>query len=229
MRYLKLFTTSKSFKYIVSPIFLVTVWPLPPPPPGLPLFSNSHSLQHSKLLNKLKSVKLSTLDICLYKPHVVSTVIYSGIWQAVKSPGIWWKIPGDLSIPCRAVASLTVPGGQEFHFPQFFLNFQSIFLIFPQTLLIFFLTLALRVHREGPGYATDTPVMWHHETGVLKNNRVFFVKYPGILQYPVFMTMHRHRKISLLLLAFRHQKKKKKKKTLLKAYYWCYFKGVLHP
>ena len=38
----------------------------------------------------------------------------------------------------RAVASLTVPGGQGFHFPHFLLKFQSIFLIFPQTLLIFF-------------------------------------------------------------------------------------------
>ena len=37
----------------------------------------------------------------------------------------------------RAVASLAVPGGQEFHFPHFFLKFQSTFLIFPQTLLIF--------------------------------------------------------------------------------------------
>ena len=59
---------------------------------------------------------------------------------------------------CRAVASLTVPGGQEFYFPHFFLKFRSIFLIFPQTLLIFFLILAIRVGesptREGPGYAT---------------------------------------------------------------------------
>ena len=55
----------------------------------------------------------------------------------------------------RAIASLTVPGGQEFHFPHFFLKFRS---IFPQTLLIFFLILALRVSElpnwEGPGYAT---------------------------------------------------------------------------
>ena len=51
----------------------------------------------------------------------------------------------------RAVASLTVPGGQEFHFPHFLLKFQSIFLIFPQTLLIFFLTLALRVGEYATG------------------------------------------------------------------------------
>ena len=57
----------------------------------------------------------------------------------------------------RAVDSLTVPGGQEFHFPHFFLKFRS---IFPQTWLIFFLILALRVSKsptqEGPppGYTT---------------------------------------------------------------------------
>ena len=58
-----------------------------------------------------------------------------------------------------AVASLTVPGGQEFHFPHFFLKFLSIFLILPQTVLIFLLILALQVGasptREGPGYATE--------------------------------------------------------------------------
>ena len=71
----------------------------------------------------------------------------------------------------RAVASLTVPGGQEFHFPQFFLKFQSIFLIFPQTLLIFFLILVLRVGEsptwEGPGYAT----VREREKGVLRAAR----------------------------------------------------------
>ena len=51
------------------------------------------------------------------------------------------------------------PGwGQEFHFPHFFLKFGSSFLTFPQTFLIFFLILALRVGmsptREGPGYTT---------------------------------------------------------------------------
>ena len=56
----------------------------------------------------------------------------------------------------RAVASLTVLGGQKFHFPHFFLKFRA---IFPQTSLIFFLILALRVGesptRKCPGYATD--------------------------------------------------------------------------
>ena len=38
----------------------------------------------------------------------------------------------------RAVASLTVPGGQEFHFPHFFLKSRLSFLIFPQTFTHFF-------------------------------------------------------------------------------------------
>ena len=46
---------------------------------------------------------------------------------------------------CRAVASLTVPGGQEFYSPHFSLKFRSIFPTFPQTFLILFLNLALRV------------------------------------------------------------------------------------
>ena len=54
----------------------------------------------------------------------------------------------------RVVASLTGPGGQEFHFPYFFLKFWSIFLIFPQTVLIFFLILTLRVGDCPPGLAT---------------------------------------------------------------------------
>ena len=58
----------------------------------------------------------------------------------------------------RAVASLTVPGGQGFHFPHFSSNFDQFFLLFPQTSRIFFLILALRVGesptRKGPGYAT---------------------------------------------------------------------------
>ena len=70
------------------------------------------------------------------------------------------SFPGSLK--ARAVASLTVLGGQErgqeFHFPHFFLKFWTSFLIFPQTLLIFFLILVHRVGesptREGPGYAT---------------------------------------------------------------------------
>ena len=50
------------------------------------------------------------------------------------------------------------PGWARVPLSSFFLKFRSIFLIFPQTLLIFFLILALRVGksppREGPGYAT---------------------------------------------------------------------------
>ena len=58
----------------------------------------------------------------------------------------------------RAVASLTVLGGQVFHFPHSFLKFRSIFLIFPQTFLIFFLILALRVGDSPTGKALATPL-----------------------------------------------------------------------
>ena len=51
----------------------------------------------------------------------------------------WWRQCYEVAkyyeryfVHCRAVASLTVPGGQKFHFPNFFLKFWS---IFPQTLL----------------------------------------------------------------------------------------------
>ena len=56
----------------------------------------------------------------------------------------------------RAIASLTVIGGQEFHFSHSFLKFRSIFLILPQTFLIFFLILALRV--RPPGKTLTTPL-----------------------------------------------------------------------
>ena len=69
----------------------------------------------------------------------------------------------------RAVASLTVPGGQEFHFSHFFLKFRLIFFIFPQTLLIFFLILALRVGHPGRPWlrhwaevAAREQIMWRH-------------------------------------------------------------------
>ena len=62
----------------------------------------------------------------------------------------------------RGVASLTVPGGQEFYFPHFFSNFQHFFVFFPQIFVISVLILVLRVDdlptREGPGYATDDEV-----------------------------------------------------------------------
>ena len=50
------------------------------------------------------------------------------------------------------------PGWARVPLSSFFLKSRSIFLIFPQTLLIFFIILALQVGesptREGPGYAT---------------------------------------------------------------------------
>ena len=76
-------------------------------------------------------------------------------WASLKSVG---SASNQIRDNYSAVASLTIPGGQEFHFSHFSLKFRSIFLIFPQTLLILFLMLALRVGesptREGPGYVT---------------------------------------------------------------------------
>ena len=47
------------------------------------------------------------------------------------------KILKKQCVIVRVVASLTVPGGQVLHDPQFFLKFQLIFPIFPQIFLIF--------------------------------------------------------------------------------------------
>ena len=66
------------------------------------------------------------------------------------------------------------PGWARVHFPHFFLKFWSIFLIFPQNLLISFLILALLVGesptREGPGYATDDmyDANFQHISGVAR-------------------------------------------------------------
>ena len=66
-------------------------------------------------------------------------------FNETKFIAIWEAIPDAQ----QGLASLTVPGGQEFHFPHFFLKFRSIFLIFLKLLLIFLIILALRV-----GYTT---------------------------------------------------------------------------
>ena len=54
------------------------------------------------------------------------------------------------------------PGWARFPLSSLFLKFWSFFLIFPQTFLLFFLILSLRVGdsptREDPGYATDDAV-----------------------------------------------------------------------
>ena len=59
-----------------------------------------------------------------------------------------------LKIFIRAVASLTVPGGQAFHFPHSFLTFWPIFLNFP-----YFFLFSSSFWPSGwstcPGYATD--------------------------------------------------------------------------
>ena len=121
----------------------LTLAPRPPPPPGLPPFSNSHSRStrsYSINWNRLSlTPRLNTPAIRLYKPHVESAVISC-------------HLPGYLT-GCQ------IPG----------------YLM------------------ENTRVFVNTPVMWHHKTGVLKNTRVFFVKYPGIFQYPGNMTLHRGR------------------------------------
>ena len=79
----------------------------------------------------------------------------------------------------RAVASLTVPSGQEFHFPHFFLKFRLIFLIFPQTLLIFFLILALR---HPPGEALATPLTMTAVAIGVGINKLFHKRRPNIIR-----------------------------------------------
>ena len=83
-----------------------------------------------KLLDKLKSVKLNTPEICLNKPHVVSAVI-------------------------------------SCHLPGYLTGCQI------------------------PGYLMENTRVFVNKAEVLKNTRVFFVKYPGIFQYPGNMTLHR--------------------------------------
>ena len=87
--------------------------------------------------NRLFYVTIADADIVSLKYHVCFLIKYC---------------------TTRAVASLIVPGGQEFHFPYFFLKFRSNFLIFPQTLLVFFLILALRVGELPTGKALATPL-----------------------------------------------------------------------
>ena len=69
---------------------------------------------------------------------------------------IFWIIQTVLKTWFRGVASLTVPGGQEFHFPHFASNFYWLFLSFLKFSSSFW---PPRVGdsptREGPGYATD--------------------------------------------------------------------------
>ena len=96
----------------------------------------------------------------------------------------------------RAVASLTVPGGQEFHFPHSFLKFRSIFLTFPQTFLIFFLILAPRVGdsptRKGPGYATGDPRSHNHIPPLC------FIFNSTLEQYCAIMGLKQHFRSKLL-------------------------------
>ena len=85
------------------------------------------------------------------------------------------------------------PGWARVPLSSFFLKFQSIFLIFPQTLLIFFLILALRVGksptREGPGYATEN---WACFMRYLKIISTSLKNILSILKQIVWETLKRH-------------------------------------
>ena len=98
------------------------------------------------------------------------------------------------NITSRAVASLTVPGGQEFHFPHFSSNFDQFLLFFPHTLRIFFLILVLRVGASrSPGKTLAKPlitrspklldlfVMWFYMFNVEKTKAPEYVSSDGIL------------------------------------------------
>ena len=64
-------------------------------------------------------------------------------------------------MPPRAVASLSLPGGQDKNISSIFPHFPEGYSIFPQIFFIFFLILTVGVGglpaQEGPGYATDAP------------------------------------------------------------------------
>ena len=76
---------------------------------------------------------------------------------------ISWLLGADMKVEplnglFRAVASLSLPGGQDRMVSSIFPHFPVASLIFPQFFFIFFLILVFRVGgsptREGPGYAT---------------------------------------------------------------------------
>ena len=104
----------------------------------------------------------------------------------------------SISIPQgggRAVDSLTVPGGREFHFPHSFLKFRSIFLIFPQIFLIFVLILALRVGHSPTrkGSALDTPLSLPN---IVLYKKVLETKFPCLASFIGIYLPHRSRAIS---------------------------------
>ena len=99
--------------------------------------------------------KLTAIYMCRCK----SPVHVTDNFTSIPAEGRYSLVIQLPTSKCRAVASLTVPGGKSSTFLIFSPNFDHFFLIFPQTFLIFFLILALRVGesptREGPGYDTE--------------------------------------------------------------------------
>ena len=76
-----------------------------------------------------------------------------------------YSLQGTIEVtPVRAVASLSLPGGQDKNISSIFCHFLEVSLIFPQSFFNFFLHLVFRVGsspiREGPGYATAPGKSW---------------------------------------------------------------------
>ena len=93
------------------------------------------------------------------KPQKCITAnLIKGVLSAKVDKGMCCKHVGCKFDPCRVVARLATPGGQERNISLFFLIVLLFSLIFPQFSLFFFINLVLRVGgsptREGPGYAT---------------------------------------------------------------------------
>ena len=87
----------------------------------------------------------------------------------------------------RAVASLSLPGGQDRMISSIFPHFPVASLIFPQFLFIFFLILVFRVGssptREGPGYATVRALRW-----IILGGRLFRYLLQGSTQKWMILT-----------------------------------------
>ena len=91
-------------------------------------------------------------------PTCISTPNTRNIWHCLTKYGKLYAVLHLMTGCNQGRSQPHSPGWAKVPLSSFFLKFWSIFLIFPQTLLIFFLILVLRVGesptREGPGYAT---------------------------------------------------------------------------
>ena len=88
------------------------------------------------------------LRVCLWKGRLSVIMVMENCQCSYT--GLFDQVPGEIRTGSRAVASLTVPGGQEFHFPHF-----------SQILIIFFLCFLKRFSFSSSfwlsGWATRPP------------------------------------------------------------------------